>query len=45
MPENWRDYCKHYGPCLPGRGDLCTAPDDPAYIAEMEARDVTKAER
>lgn len=36
--RTWRDYCKHNGPCRIVGSDRCSMPDDPAYIAAMEAR-------
>jgi hypothetical protein len=37
----WRDYCKHYGPCITYGGDRCHAAEDPAYVAEMNRRETT----
>lgn len=36
--RTWRDYCKHYGSCQIVGNDRCSVPDDPAYVAAMEAR-------
>jgi hypothetical protein len=41
----WRDYCKHYGPCIIHGHDRCYVPDDPAYVADMERRDQERRDR